>query len=105
MGYKCMNRKPPVHFISSLWVNFALCCHTPYTGYRNDQPLQINQNNHLSAQVQTTACLVTEKKISPHACRALLTADAPFLAAKLVATSPSFPFSYTPLPSTADKLF
>lgn len=47
----CRDCKPQGHFISSLWVNFALCCLTSYMGQRNDQPFQINQNNHPSVWV------------------------------------------------------
>lgn len=50
-GSRC---KPQGHFISSMRATLL--------AQQLQQATQINQNNHISVQVETTACLVTGKK-------------------------------------------
>lgn len=76
---------------------FAFCCPQVTLGHRNYLPLQIHQNSLLPVQMEAAVCLVTAKKIGMHASRELLSADSSSLAAKLVAASHSFPYSYIPV--------
>lgn len=81
--------KPQGHFISSMQATLL--------AQQLQQAMQINQNNHISVQVETTACLLTEKKKKRgpmHVGHS--TAHPPFLAAKSVAANKSSPFSYIP---------